>query len=59
MGAHRHRDGGRRRAEELGQRRKGVRKQSALAPAYQGDNLYMLINCLFYKSEKILYFIQF
>ena len=39
VGAQRHHDGSRGWAEELGQRCDGVRKPSALAPAYQGDNL--------------------
>ena len=39
VGVQCHRDGGRSWAEELGQRCGGVRKPSALAPAYQGDNL--------------------
>ena len=39
VGAQRRRDGGRGWAEELGQRCGGVRNPSAIAPAYQGDNL--------------------
>ena len=39
VGAQRHRDGGRDWVEELGHRCGGVRKPSALAPDYQGDNL--------------------
>ena len=39
VGAQRHRDGGRGLADESGQRYGGVRKPSALAPEYQGDNL--------------------
>ena len=59
VGTQRHCDSGRGWAEESGQRCGGVRKPSALAPAYQGDNLYMLVIDLFYKSEEILYFLQF
>ena len=44
VGAQRHRDGSHGWEEELGQRCGGVRKSSALAPAYQGDNLYMVVN---------------
>ena len=47
VGTQRHRDGGRGWAEESGQRYGGVRKPSALAPAYQGNNLLMVVNCLF------------
>ena len=47
VGAQRHRDGGRGWAEESGEGCGGVRKPSALAPAYQGDNLYMVVNRLF------------
>ena len=39
VGAHRHRDGGRDWVEESGHICGGVRKPSALAPDYQGDNL--------------------
>ena len=39
MGAQRHCDSRRGWAEESGQRCDGIRKPSALAPAYQGDNL--------------------
>ena len=39
VGAQRHRDGGRGWAEESGQRCGGIRKPSALVPAYQGNNL--------------------
>ena len=59
VGAQRHCDGGRGWAEESGQRCGGVRKPSALALAYQGNNLYMVVNCLFNKSEEILYFLQY
>ena len=59
VGAQRHHDGGRGWAEELGKRCGGVRYPSALAPEYQGDNLYMLVIRLFYNSEEILYSLQF
>ena len=59
VGAQRHHDGGRGWAEESGHRCGGVRKPSALAPAYQGDKLQMVVNRLFYKSEEILYSLQF
>ena len=39
VGAQRHRKGGRGWTEESGQRCGGVRKPSALAPEYQGNNL--------------------
>ena len=39
LGAQRHRDGGRGWVEESGQGCGVIRKPSALAPAYQGDNL--------------------
>ena len=39
VGAQRHSDDGCGWAEESGQRCGGVRKQSALAPVYQGNNL--------------------
>ena len=39
VGAQRHHEGGRGWAEEVGQRCGGIRKPSALAPVYQGDNL--------------------
>ena len=39
VGVQLHHDGGSNWAEELGQRCGGVRKTSALAPAYQFDNL--------------------
>ena len=47
VGVQRHRDGGRGWAEESGEGCGGVRKPSALVPAYQGDNLYMIVNRLF------------
>ena len=59
VGAQRHCDGGRGWEEGSGQRCGGVRNPSALAPVYQGNNLWMLVNRLFYKSEEILYFLQF
>ena len=59
VGAQRHCDGRRCWAEELGQISGGVRKLHALSPGYQGDNLYNLVIDLFYKSEEILYFLQF
>ena len=43
VGAHRHRDGGRGRAEESGQRCGGVRKPYALAPAYIGAITYSAV----------------
>ena len=39
VGVQRHRDGGRGWVEESGQKCDSVRKPSALAPAYQGNNL--------------------
>ena len=39
VGVQRHRDGRRSWAEESGQRCGGIRKPSALDPAYQADNL--------------------
>ena len=59
VGAQRHRGGGRGWAEELGQICGGVRKPSALAPAYQDNNLYMVVNRLFYKSEEIFILYNF
>ena len=51
-------DSGRGWGEELGKRCGSVKKPSALAPEYQGDNLYIMLIGLFYESEKIVYFLR-
>ena len=59
VGVKRHCDGERSWAEESGKINGSVRKPSTLSPKYQGNNLYMLVINIFYKGEKILYFLQF
>ena len=59
VGAQRHRDGGHNWEEESGQRCGGVRRPSALAPAYQYDNLYMLVVRIFIRVSKFFIFYNF
>ena len=47
VGVQRHCDGGHSWAEESLQRYGSVRKPSVLAPVYKGNNIYMVVNCLF------------
>ena len=59
VGVQQHCDSDRGWAEESGQICGSVKNTYALAPEYQGNYLYIVVNRLFYKSEKIPYFLQF